>query len=282
MPEELSIVDFVFHMDEGGRSDGWVYGPPFFELILTYLWVLMSFFVVVSAMLLKRNVNRLNEVASLLIWAGTTLILINVPPPTLPFQVQSHIGLTAPIIIVISKALFDFGLFGLRSFRLPNLLNWAFALVLVTLSIHPNALLYDNLNKRLSSLPFPEFIDVEAQDLFKWATSNLHQSSVVVTHSTWARVFAGFTGCRVYYRNPVDSEETKEYETLRSWSQSVSTGICNNGILKSTVQATHLFVENRFLASTQIEETEQLKLCGNKLFESGRYSLWELKLTTNE
>ncbi len=266
---------FLFHMDDAARNDGWVIGPSPSETFLTYIWVLVPAMFFPLALRLSGGAEW-RRYAPLLIWVAVTLTLTLIPPPVMPFQVQAHIGLTAPLTIMASASLLGIGLSGLSSGRFKRFIPLICSFLVLALAAWPNVYFYRNVLARLHQQEFPEFVNRDAMNVMNWAEEHVPQESVVVVGDELARMFAGISGCRVFYRNPMPGQVTSESEAIKFWSDQLLMGLCSNELLHTRFKATHVFITPGFQEQSIKSGISSLD-CMDKIYQSGDFSLWCLK-----
>lgn len=266
---------FIFHMDDAARNDGWVAGPRITETFLTYVWVFIPASVFVLWSLFTNRLKN-NGFAPLIIWSIVGFLLTLIPPPFLPFQVQAHIGISAPLVIMATKLMIDNKRFQNTYLSFSTLSIRAVTVSLLVLSILPNIKFYDQTLNRLQQMTYPEFVEKDAMNVMQWATQNIPQESVVVVQEDRARMFAGLVGSRVFFRNPMPGEKTAESEAIISWAQQADGQSCMNELLTTRRSATHVFVTPDFPGDMTLRRKID-DACLKTLYQSGGFGLFELR-----
>lgn len=266
---------FIFHMDDAARSDGWVAGPRITETFFTYVWVFIPALVFVLRSLFSARLKN-DGFAPLIIWSVTGFLLTLIPPPFLPFQVQAHIGISAPLVIMTTKLMVDNKRFQNASLSFSTLSIRAVTVILLVLSILPNLRFYDQTLNRLQQVDYPEFVEKDAMNVMEWAAQNIPQESVVVVQENRARMFAGLVGSRVFFRNPMPGEKTAESEAIVSWVEQSDEHSCLNELLTTRYMATHVFVTPDFPGDVTLQRKID-DACLKTLCQSGGFALFELR-----
>jgi hypothetical protein len=268
---------FLFHMDDSARSDGWISGPSLPETFLTYLWVSIPLILLFPLFLWRSEKEECNRFVPLVIWLLASLVLTLIPPPFLPFQVHAHVGVAAPMTVLTAKIVIDWGWHLFSKFRFLGPVTVACWMFLLFSSIRPSAFFLRDTVDRLRRQEYPEFVERDAMNVMRWALDNLGQESVVVVHDKRARMFAGITGCRVFFKNPMPHENTAEMEAMEAWAAHIADGPGANGLLHTRQRATHVFMDPGLHADMGIGDLTKLNECCTRIYHSGDFSLWELR-----
>lgn len=267
---------FLFHMDDAARNEGWIQGPMLSETFLTYLWFLLPILLLLPFLYCQSRKTGWTKLVPLLIWLIFTIILTLIPPPFLPFQVQAHIGITAPMSVLLFMTLEQKLLFQGR-LTTKKFVAIAFSVLLLATAIWPNITFYKTILHNLYERSLPEFVEKDAFKVMKWVTKNVGQDAIVVTHDNRARMFAGITGCKVFYGNPMPGEQSIEFEAKRLWAQGLSENANTNGLLRTKWgKATHVFMSPDLQTELAIDTPSSLDNSCHMLYREGEFSFWEL------
>lgn len=261
------------NLNSAAQDEGWVIGPNLIETLLTNFWVAIPAILLIVLNLIKNG--KKNDWMTLIVWVTIVLVITRIPPPYLPFQVQAHVGLSAPLCIMTAigmQELYSSGWFDGRKRILAISISAAF----MFLSVQPNWKFYSEMLNRIEQMEYPEFADKDDVNALTWIRENLPQSTTFAVAEEKARMLAGITGCRVFYKGASFGVPTEEKRVLKRWGDSLSRldTKCPCELTKHGI--THLFIEARFteqyLPSSLMKEIP----CAKQIYAIQEVSIWEL------
>jgi len=262
------------NLNSAAQDDGWVIGPSLVETLLTNFWVAVPAILLVVFGLIKND--KRDDWMALAVWVVTVLVITRIPPPYLPFQVQAHVGLSAPLCIMTAVGLQRLYSSGrINRFNKPLALSIS-ALVLF-LSMQANWKFYSQMLNRIEQMEYPEFVNKDELESFTWIRENLPQSSTFAVVEERARMLAGTTGCRVFYKSASLGVPTEEKRVLAKWADSLSLmdETCPCELIDYGI--THLFIEasfkERYLSGFLTNEVP----CAKQIHATYGTSIWELQ-----
>jgi hypothetical protein len=273
LPVIIYYVWLYTNLNSTAQDVGWVMGPSLVETLLTNFWVAVPAILLVAFGLAKND--KRDDWMALAVWVATILIITRIPPPYLPFQVQAHIGLSAPLSIMTAvglQRLYGSG----RVSRLSKPLALSISALLLFFSIQTNWNFYTQMLNRIEQMEYPEFVDKDELESFIWIRENLSQSATFAVVEERARILAGFTGCRVFYRNTPFHEFSETKKVLTTWSDAIGKGDagCPSTLINheiSYVFVSPLFRE-KYLNPISIDNIP----CSKCIYSSGKFSIWQL------
>ena len=261
------------NLNSAAQDDGWVIGPSLVETLLTNFWVAVPAILLVVFSLIKKD--KRDDWMALAVWVVTVLVITRIPPPYLPFQVQAHVGLSAPLCIMTAVGLQRLYSSGrINRFNKPLALSIS-ALVLF-LSMQANWKFYSQMLNRIEQMEYPEFVDKDELESFTWIRENLPQSSTFAVVEERARMLAGTTGCRVFYKSTRFDEFSETKEVLTAWSDAIGKGEadCPSSLIDHEIS--HVFVNplfrRKYLDPVNIDNIP----CSKCIYSSGDVSIWQL------
>ncbi len=261
------------NLNSAAQDDGWVMGPTLIETLLTNFWVAVPAMIVVGINLVSNR--RKDDWATLAVWVFTVLLITRIPPPYLPFQVQAHVGLSAPLAIITAIGTQQlFGQSGTN--RSIKILALSISGLLLFFAVQPNLKFYSQMLNRIEQMEYPEFAHKDELKALEWIRENLPQSATFAVVEEKARMLAGLTGCRVYYKNTRFDEYSETKRVLEAWSSTMGKGTtdCPSVLVKEKVS--FVFVDPMF-RSKYLEPAGILDIpCSKRIYSSGEVSVWQL------
>lgn len=273
LPVIIYYVWLYTNLNSTAQDVGWVMGPSLVETLLTNFWVAVPAILLVAFGLVKND--KRDDWMALAVWVSTVLIITRIPPPYLPFQVQAHIGLSAPLSIMTAVGLQRF-YSSARISRFTKPLALSLSALVLFLSIQANWKFYAQMLNRIEQMTYPEFIDKDELKAFTWVGENLSQSATFAVVEEQARMLAGFTGCRVFYRNTQFEEFSETKEVLTTWSDAIGKGDAGCPSTLINHEISYVFVcplfREKYLNPISIDNIP----CSKCIYSSGKFSIWEL------
>ncbi|MCF8463371.1 MAG: hypothetical protein K9G41_00915 [Flavobacteriales bacterium] len=277
IPFSLIVIVYYawvyFNLSNAGQDEGWVVGPSLMETLLTNFWVAIpALFLVVFS---TNNNREDKDWKPLAIWVATTLLITRIPPPYLPFQVQAHVGLYAPLCLMAATGLQKwYNNKRLSQFTKPIVLS--LSMLLLFFSALPNWNFYDKMLTRVEQMNYPEFADKDELEAFSWIRDNLPQTATFAVVPERARMLAGTTGCRVFYRNTPFHELSETTEVLANWSKAIEKNDTNCPSSLTQHAISHVFAEKKFRVSYLDSLGIKNIPCSKSIYSSGEVTIWEL------
>ena len=273
LPVIIYYVWLYANLNSAAQDEGWVVGPSIVETVLTNFWVAVPAMFLVVFGLVKND--KTDDWMVLAVWVAVILVITRIPPPYLPFQVQAHVGISAPLCIMTAVGLQK--LYGKTQIsRLNKTLALSISALLLFFSIQPNWMFYTRMLNRIDQMEYPEFADKDDVNAFTWISENLPQSTTFAVVEEKARMLAGITGCRVFYKSASFGVPTEEKRVLKRWGDSLSRlgTKCPCELTKHGI--THLFIEARFTEQYLPSSLMKQIPCAKQIYAIQEVSIWEL------
>ena len=204
----IAFYIFIYmRIGEAGREEGWFAGPSILEFISTYFWFILP--LVISIFLLRKT--KVKEVQFLFVWLLVQFILTRIPHQILPFQIQSYVGISLPMALIVGVGLNQ--IFPDLKKGIRGVVVIGVAAVYLLLASRTNILFYNDLLTSIEQRVYPIFISNEEMEFYSWIKENTPMDSKLYIHKSKARVLAGITARKVFY-DVVATHEIGDAEKL--------------------------------------------------------------------
>lgn len=226
-------------------NEGWILAPNFISTIFTYgSFTLPAIF---GLVIFRKSWISSEKVQFILIWIVLSLIITRIPQPYLPFQIQSYIGMAAPLAILATmfydEMLRKFNIFKIRA------ITFLFVFTVLSISSTTNISIYNKFLKKLNDYPYPEFIPKEEYLALEWINKNVPKAKFLTTTNK-TLILAGMTGCKVFfdvYQGADNNSSEYMNDFLLKWSSTIETSSDHQIINQLKEEGiTHLFIEQEF------------------------------------
>jgi hypothetical protein len=164
-----------------------------------------------------------------------------------------------------------------RVSRLSKPLALSISALLLFFSIQTNWNFYTQMLNRIEQMEYSEFVDKDELESFTWIRENLSQSTTFVVLDERARMLAGTTGCRVFYKNAPLSVPTEEKRVLRKWANSLSSMDTKCPCELTEYGITRLFIEARFRERYLSGSLMNKVPCAKQIYATHGVSIWKLE-----
>ncbi|MES2621888.1 MAG: hypothetical protein V4615_13645 [Bacteroidota bacterium] len=260
-------------------DEGWFSFPNFWALISTFGFA----FLFVTLGLFLKSRRKISDETFLLLWVAITLILVYLPQPFLPIQIQILIGLGAPLSIMFTTSLETISKLAFQkitalSKNARNVLSGMFIFSIAVLSASTNFSFYTQQFSDLQKHVLPWYIDSEVYNAMEWSAQNISEKKLVITSRKLGFIFSSVTACPVYTGVARFREKTLEQkDTEKALKLLKANRVEEASQLFSETEADYIFLDKSLSGADFQKFTTLLKTIYVERFNNPEVSIFQLK-----